>query len=280
MREIDVKDITAAVRQLCLDAAYYLPEDVERALRDFREAEPSPVGRDVLDVIIKNAEIARDEEVAICQDTGYAVAFVTLGQEVRITGGGLTEAIAEGVRRAYADGYLRKSIVEDPLRRKNTGDNTPPVIHYDVVPGDALKIHFEPKGGGCENMSRVAMLKPADGVEGVRRFVLRAVDEAGPNPCPPTIIGVGIGGDFEKSAILAKKATLRTVGSYNPDPYYAGLEKQWLEEINRLGVGPQGLGGRTTSLWLAIETYPCHIASLPAAVNVQCHAARHKSVEL
>jgi fumarate hydratase subunit alpha len=279
MRNVALSELTETVRRLCLEANYRLPGDVERALAEARAVETSPVGREVLDVIIDNSRIARDEEVPLCQDTGFTVVWLAIGTEVHFDGDPVA-AVHEGVRRGYAEGYLRKSIVADPFRRKNTGDNTPAVVHINLVPGDGVEVLVEPKGGGCENMSRIAMLKPADGVEGAREFVLRTIDEAGPNPCPPTIIGVGVGGTFELAALLAKHATVRPVGQYHPDPFYAELEKSWLEDVNKLGIGPQGLGGRTTALWLAVETHPCHIASLPVAVNVQCHSARSKAAEL
>jgi len=242
--------------------------------------EESPLGKDILQQIVENAEIAAKEEVPICQDTGFAVIFVELGQEVRVVDGDFNEAINEGVRQGYTDGYLRKSIVEDPIRRKNTGDNTPAVIHFEIVPGDKVKIVVAPKGGGSENMSEVKMMKPADGVEGLKRFVVERVEKSGGNPCPPVVVGVGVGGTFEKCAFLAKKALLREVGSKHPDPYYAELEAELLEKINRSGVGPQGLGGRTTALAVHIEAHPCHIASYPAAVNLNCHAARHKEITI
>ena len=280
MRELDVREITAAVRRLAVEANTDLPSDVIEAFRRFREAEKSPNGRDVLDQLLENARIAREDRLPLCQDTGFAVVFVDLGQEVHLTGGDLYAAVDEGVRQGYREGYLRKSIVADPLRRTNTGDNTPAVVHLRMVPGDRVRITFAPKGGGSENMSGIAMLKPADGVEGVKGFVIDRVREAGPNPCPPTIVGVGIGGTFEVAALLAKRAALRPVGDRSPDPFYAALEEELLAEVNRLGIGPAGMGGTTTSLDVHIETYPCHIASLPVAVNIQCHSARHKEVEL
>ncbi len=275
MRNIDASEITKTVRKLCMDANYYLGDDVLNALKKFEAEEESPLGKNILQQIIKNAEIAKDEEAAMCQDTGFAVTFVELGQDVKIDGN-LYDAINEGIRQGYSDGYLRKSIVEDPLRRKNTGDNTPGVIHLDIVPGDKLKITVAPKGGGSENMSEVRMMKPADGVEGLKEFVIERCRKSGGNPCPPVIVGVGVGGTFEKCAYLAKKALLREVGSEHPDPFYAELEKELLEKINNLGVGPQGLGGRTFALAVHIEAHPCHIASFPVSVNLNCHAARHK----
>jgi fumarate hydratase subunit alpha len=278
MREISTDTIMKEVRRLCIEANYFLGEDILQAFHSFREKEESPLGMEILDQLIENAQIATDEEVPICQDTGFAVVFLELGQEVHLTGEPLQKAVNEGVRRGYTDGYLRKSIVEDPLNRINTGDNTPAVLYTDIVPGDTVKITLAPKGGGSENMSRIKMLKPADGPEGVKAFVLETVQIAGSNPCPPIIVGVGIGGTFDKCAQLAKKALLRELGTSHPDPFYADMEKELLEEVNNSGIGPQGLGGRTTALGVLIETYPCHIASLPAAVNIQCHVARHKSV--
>ncbi len=279
MREIHVEEIAKTVRDLAIRSNTELGEDVLAAFASALETEESPAGKDILKRLIENARIAREEQFPMCQDTGFAVIFVEIGQEVRIVGGGLREAIEEGVRRGYADGYLRKSICH-PFTRLNTGDNTPAIIHYDIVPGDGFKLIFAPKGGGSENMSRVMMLTPSMGIPGVKDYVVQRVKESGSNPCPPTIVGVGIGGTFEKAALLAKEALLRPLGSTNPDPELNGFEKEWLEEINRLGIGPQGLGGRTTSLALHIKMMPCHIASLPVAVNIQCHAARHKEAEL
>lgn len=276
MRNVEADLITETVRKLCMDANYHLVDDVLKALKEYEVSEESPLAKNILKQILQNAEIADTEEVAMCQDTGFTVVFVELGQEVCIVGGNINDAINEGIRRGYKEGYLRKSIVEDPLRRKNTGDNTPGVIHLEIVPGDQIKIIVAPKGGGSENMSEVKMMKPADGVEGLKDFVIDRVRRSGGNPCPPIIVGVGVGGTFEKCAYLAKKALLREVGSVHPDPYYADLEKELLEKINNLGIGPQGLGGRTTSLAVHIEAHPCHIASFPVAVNLNCHAARHK----
>lgn len=277
MREVNVDLITQTIERLCIEANYYLPADVKRALEEAVSKEESPLGREILQDLIKNAEIACREDMPICQDTGLAVVFLELGQDVHLVGGDLTEAINEGVRRGYINGYLRKSSVDDPfLERKNTGDNTPAIVHTTIVPGDKIKIIVAPKGGGSENMSALAMLKPADGVEGIKRFVVETVEKAGPNPCPPIIVGVGIGGTIEKTTLLAKKALLRTIGEYNQNPEVAKLEKELLEEINKLGIGPQGFGGRITALAVHIETFPAHIASMPVAVNIQCHAARHK----
>jgi len=277
VREVKFDTLVSTVRDLCMDANYYIPDDVRQKIIEFREKEESDVARNILDIILKNQEVSANEKMPICQDTGFAVFFVEMGEDVRITGGGFEEAIYEGVRQGYRDGYLRKSIVDDPLfERKNTKDNTPPIIHLRLVPGDKIKIIFAPKGGGSENMSEVKMMVPADGEEGVKRFVVDRVRRSGGNPCPPVIVGVGIGGTFEHVAYLAKKALLRPVGSHHPDPRFAKLEEEILEEINKLGIGPMGLGGRTTALAVHIETHPCHIASMPVAVNMQCHAARHK----
>jgi fumarate hydratase subunit alpha len=280
MKKINAEAIASAVRGLCISANYELVDDVLEALRKAKTSEESPLAEEILDQIIENAVIAKNEQVPICQDTGFAVVFVELGQDVVIEDGNLQEAIQEGVRQGYGDGYLRKSIVQDPLVRKNTGDNTPAVIYTDIVPGEKLKITVAPKGGGSENMSAVAMLKPADGIEGVREFVIGQVSRAGGNPCPPIVVGVGIGGTFEKCAMLAKRALLRTIGSRHPESRYADLEAELLTRINKLGVGPQGLGGRTTALAVHVEVFPCHIASLPVAVNINCHAARHAEVIL
>ena len=275
MREINVKLITEKVRDLCMKANTDLGEDVLEAFDRAMEKEESPLGLEILKELKENARIAKEENVPICQDTGFAVVFLELGQDVHLAGGNLTEAIQEGVRQGYRDGYLRKSICH-PFTRANTGDNTPAIIHTEVVPGDKVKIIVAPKGGGSENMSRVTMLTPSDGVEGIKRFVVQRVKESGSNPCPPTIVGVGIGGTFEQVALLAKKSLLRSLGSRNPDPELDQLESEILTAINKLGIGPQGLGGRTTSLAVHILMMPCHIASFPLAVNIQCHAHRHK----
>ncbi|RKZ27575.1 fumarate hydratase [bacterium] len=281
MREIEFQEIVEKVAHLCMEANYRIGEDVLEALKKAREKEESPVGRYILDIIIKNNEIADKENMPICQDTGFAVFFVDVGEDVRVKGGSLRDAIFEGVRKGYREGYLRKSIVDDPVfDRKNTRDNTPPVIHWRMVPGDRIHIVFAPKGGGSENMSEVRMLTPAQGIEGVKNFVLERVERSGGNPCPPIVVGVGIGGTFEYAAILAKRAVLRPIGSKNPDPRYAEVEEELLERINKLGIGPMGLGGTVTALAVHIETFPCHIASLPCAVNIQCHAARHKEITI
>ena len=278
MREVNVQEITKAIKRLSIEANYYLGEDMVKALRGALDEEESPVGKSVIEQILENQEIARTEKMPMCQDTGFTVIFLDVGQDVHFIGGDLTEAVNEGVRQGYAEGYLRKSIVKDPLRRVNTGDNTPAIIHLRIVPGEKVKITVAPKGGGSENMSEVQMLKPADGPEGVKNFVIDRVRRSGGNPCAPIVVGVGIGGTYEMAALIAKKALLRELGEFNPDPYYAAMEKELLREINKLGIGPQGLGGRVTALGVFIEVHPCHIASLPIAVNIQCHAARHKSV--
>ena len=281
MREIHTDQIIETVANLCIESNYYLGEDVLATLRRYRETEVSPVGREVLDQILENAEIARDEQMPLCQDCGLTVVFLELGQEVHIVGGALNEAVAEGVRQGYKDGYLRKSMVDQPFSaRINTKDNTPPVIHTIIVPGDQLKITVAPKGGGSENMSQLAMLKPADGRQGVANFVVESVRRAGANPCPPIIVGVGVGGSAEKTMWLAKHALLREVGEPHPDPEVAALEADILERVNRIGIGPQGFGGLTTALAVHVETFPCHIASMPVAVNIQCHSARHKEAVL
>ena len=279
MREITAAEIAGHVAKMCEDANIYLGEDVLQALKRSLETEQSPTGKEVLQQLIENVEIAKSEQIPICQDTGFAVFFVEWGQELHLTGGTLEEAIHEGVRRGYKEGYLRKSIVDDPLyNRKNTGDNTPAVIHTTIVPGDKVKITFAPKGGGSENMSTIKMLKPSDGEKGVIDFVVSHVKAAGPNPCPPIVVGVGIGGTFDKVAVLAKKALLREVGQPHPDPVFAALEQKLLTEINKLGIGPQGFGGRVTALAVHIETFPSHIASMAAAVNINCHACRHLEI--
>ncbi|MDF2533095.1 MAG: fumarate hydratase [Clostridia bacterium] len=280
MREINSNQIQQAVKELFIEANYYLSSDVLKRLKKFEQIEVSEIGKEMLCKVIENAELAANEQVAICQDTGMCVVFIEAGQEVHITGGTITEAVNEGVRQAYRDGYLRKSVVADPLNRKNTGDNTPAIIHYDNVPGENIKIHVMPKGAGSENMSAIKMLKPSDGVEGVIDFVLDTVQKAGANPCPPIIVGIGIGGTMEKAAILSKKSLLRSLDEKNSNQYYAELEDLLLTKINNLGIGPQGLGGITTALGVRIESYPTHIACLPVAVNITCHAARHKEIIL
>lgn len=278
MRDIDVGELTSAIKGLSMEANYYLGDDVVKALNVASEKEESPLGKEIINQILENARIAGTEDMPLCQDTGLSAIFVDLGQDVHLVGDGLEEAVQDGIRQGYGDGYLRKSMVEDPLRRKNTGDNTPAVISVRIVPGDKIRITILPKGGGSENMSAIRMLKPSDGESAVKDFILETVRNAGGNPCPPIIVGVGLGGSFDKCAYLAKRALLREVGSVNPDRYYAGMEKELLERINNTGIGPQGLGGRTTALAVHIETHPCHIASLPVAVNLQCHSARHKEI--
>ncbi len=280
MREVSVTTIIDAVAQACVSANCMLPQDVEHAIKESLALEESPTGREILEQLLENANIARNNEAPICQDTGFTVVFVELGQDVHITGGNLQDAIDEGVRRGYEKGFLRKSIVSHPLERVNTGDNTPAVVHTEIVPGDKLRLMIAPKGGGSENMSGIRMLKPSDGVEGVKQFVVDLVKAAGSNPCPPIIVGVGIGGTMEKAALLAKKALLREVGKRSDKNYDAQLEGELLELVNSTGIGPAGLGGRVTALAVNVESFPAHIASLPVAVNIQCHAARHVELEL
>ena len=277
MRKIDVSLITDAVERMCISANVNLPQDVQERLRAFRKCEDGPIAQTVLDQLIENFETAGGEGVPICQDTGMACIFLEIGQEVHFTGGYLYDAVHEGVRRGYTNGYLRKSVEADPVRRGNTGDNTPAMITTDIVPGDQVKITVAPKGFGSENMSAIRMLKPSAGLEGIKDFILETVEKAGPNPCPPVIVGVGIGGTFDKCAYLAKKALLRPVDSHHADPLYAQLEDELLEKINQLGIGPQGYGGRTTALGVNIETLPTHIAGMPCAVNISCHVTRHES---
>lgn len=279
-KEIPYQKVVDTVAQLCIDANCLIGEDIINAFKKGLAIEESPTGKEILKQLIENAEIAKREMIPACQDTGFAVVFLEVGSGVKITGGELFDAINAGVAKGYKEGYLRKSIVADPLRRKNTGDNTPAVIHTEIVPGDNLKITVAPKGGGSENMSEVKMLVPAAGAEGIKNFVLDRVTRSRANPCPPILVGVGIGGTFEKVAYLAKKALLREVGSVHPDPFYAEMEKDLLVRINKTGIGPQGFGGRLTALAVFIETFPCHIASLPVAVNINCHASRHKSAVL
>jgi len=277
VRDIRCEQITEVVARLCLEACYHLPEDVVGAIRKALQVETSPVGQEVLQQVLDNAEIARQGEFPLCQDTGVAVVFLEVGQDVHIVGGNLRECIAEGVRRGYKEGYLRKSVVDRPhSQRTNTRDNTPPVIHTEIVPGDKLKITVLPKGGGSENMSYLRMMPPAMGRQGIVDFVVKAVEESGANPCPPIIVGVGIGGTADYALLLAKEALLRELGRASDDAEDAALEKEILERINRLGIGPQGLGGNVTALAVHVNSYPCHIASLPVAVNMQCHSARHK----
>ena len=276
MKTINVTEIIKTVKELSIEANYYLPNDLKEAIEKAEKNEKWPIANNILNKILENSQIASAEKMPICQDTGMACVFIDIGQDVHITGGSLEEAINEGVRQGYAEGFLRKSVVKDPIHRVNTNDNTPALIYYNMVPGDKVKITVAPKGFGSENMSRIAMLKPSDGLEGVKNFVLETVRMAGPNPCPPIVIGIGIGGSFDKAAYLAKKALIRPVNENNTDEFYGNLEKELLEEVNKIGIGPQGFGGKTTALALNIETYPTHIAGLPVAVNINCHATRHK----
>jgi fumarate hydratase subunit alpha len=280
MKIIPFDSLVSAVAELVAAANYRLPGDVYDAVVGARAKEESALACTILDQITENARIAFTESLPLCQDTGVAVFFVDMGEEVRVEDPGIEAAVQEATRRGYRDGGLRMSVVRDPLRRENTGDNTPAIIHYRIAPGTAIRISFSPKGAGCENMSRLAMLSPGEGRAGVAEFVLETVRAGGGRPCPPVIVGVGIGGDFESSAVLSKRALLRAVGDRNPDPFYAELETELLERINALGIGPMGLGGRTTALEVFVETSPCHIASLPVAVNIQCHSARHGVIEL
>lgn len=280
MKEIDVETISELVKDMCMESNYYLSHDIKGALERSGNDEKWAIGKDIIEKILQNMSIAEKEQIPICQDTGMACVFVEIGQEVHIVNGSLEEAINEGVRRGYRDGYLRKSVVKDPINRVNTGDNTPAVIYYKVVMGDKLKITVAPKGFGSENMSKIKMLKPADGIEGVKKFILDTVKEAGPNPCPPIVVGVGIGGTFEKAAYLSKKALTRPIDVRNRNEYYASLEIELLNKINDLGIGPQGFGGKTTALGVNIETYPTHIAGLPVALNISCHVTRHITREI
>jgi len=275
MRTLHTDDIINHVKEMCIEANLHLSQDMKEAIQNAKELETATLGKQILNQLCENMQIAADEEIPICQDTGMAVFFIKVGQDLHIEGMNLTDAINEGVRRGYQEGYLRKSVVNDPLIRENTKDNTPAIIHYDIVPGDKLEILIAPKGFGSENMSRVFMLKPADGEEGVKQVVLQAVKDAGPNACPPLVVGVGIGGDFEKAAIMAKQALTRNVTKGSSLPHIREMEKELLEKINSTGIGPGGLGGKTTALALNIETYPTHIAGLPVAVNMCCHVNRH-----
>lgn len=281
MRTIDVSQITAAVAKLAIDANYYLSDDIRSALEAGREREESPLGKTILGQLVENACIARDEQVPICQDTGMAVVFMEVGQDVHITGGDVVEAVNAGVAKGYTEGYLRKSVVAEPLfNRKNTGNNTPAILHTSIVPGDKIKITLAPKGFGSENMSALKMFKPSDGLPAVKKFVVDTIFNAGSNPCPPIVVGIGIGGTMEKAALMAKKALLRPVDKRNSHADYANLEQELLELINKTGVGPQGLGGRVTALAVNVDYYPTHIAGLPVAININCHATRHAEVEL
>ena len=275
MREIDVATITQNIKEMCIEANHFLTDDMKKVFNQAVDSEKSPLGKQVLCQLKENLQIAGDDMIPICQDTGMAVVFINVGQEVHLTGGDITDAINEGVRQGYVEGYLRKSVVKDPIYRENTKDNTPAVIHFSIVPGDKVDITVAPKGFGSENMSRVFMLKPADGIEGVKEAILTAVRDAGPNACPPMVVGVGIGGTFEKCAWMAKKALTRNLDEESDVPYVRELEKEMLEKINKLGIGPGGLGGTNTALAVNIETYPTHIAGLPVAVNICCHVNRH-----
>ena len=277
MREVEVSRLTDVIEKLCIEANEHLPEDVKCAIKTCRACEDGEIAKGILDNIIENFDIADNENVPICQDTGMACVFLEIGQDVHFVGGDLTDAINEGVRRGYDKGYLRKSVVKDPVRRGNTGDNTPAMIYTEIVPGDQVKITVGPKGFGSENMSQIRMFKPSAGLQGIKDFILEVVETAGPNPCPPMVVGVGIGGTFDKCALLAKKALMRPLDTQNPDPFYADLEKEMLEKVNKLGIGPQGFGGKTTAIGLNIETMPTHIAGMPCAVNINCHVTRHKS---
>lgn len=275
MRALDVSEITETIKEMCIEANHFLSEDMKCAMQAAREQEASALGRQILGQLEENMRIAEEDMIPICQDTGMAVVFMEVGQEVHFEGGALEEAVNEGVRQGYAEGFLRKSVVRDPIERENTGDNTPAVIHYSIVPGNQVKITVAPKGFGSENMSRVFMLKPSDGIEGVKAAVLKAVEDAGPNACPPMVVGVGIGGTFEKCALMAKHALTRPVDERSKIPYVCRLEEELLDRINRTGIGPGGLGGTTTALAVNIDTYPTHIAGLPVAVNICCHVNRH-----
>lgn len=275
IRSIDTKIITENIKEMCIEANHYLSKDMDKVLKQAVDTEESELGKKILNQLQENLEIADKEIIPICQDTGMAIIFMEIGQDVHFEGGNLEDAINKGVRSGYTEGYLRKSVVKDPIFRENTKDNTPAIVHYSIVPGDKVKITFAPKGFGSENMSRIFMLKPADGIEGVKKAILTAVEDAGPNACPPMVVGVGVGGDFEKAAIMAKQALTRNVDEHSEIPYVCELEKEMLEKINCLGIGPGGLGGTTTALAVNINTYPTHIAGLPVAINICCHVNRH-----
>ena len=277
MRRINVETITQNIKEMCIEANHFLSPDMKKVFDEAAASEESPLGRQILGQLEENLCIAGEEMIPICQDTGMACVFLEIGQDVHITGGDLSEAVDEGVRRGYTNGYLRKSVVKDPVRRGNTGDNTPAMLYTEIVPGENIKITVGPKGFGSENMSAIRMFKPSAGIEGIKDFIIETVETAGPNPCPPMVVGVGIGGTFDKAALLAKKALMRPIDTENEDPYYADLEKEMLEKINQLGIGPQGFGGRTTALGLNIETMPTHIAGMPCAINISCHVTRHKT---
>jgi len=277
MRTISVQEITRNIKEMCIEANYELSDDVKNAIYYHEETESNQLGKQILSQLKENMDIAENENIPICQDTGMAVVFMKIGQDVHFDGGSVEDAINEGIRQGYTEGYLRKSVVGDPIERVNTKDNTPGVIHYELVPGDKVELTVAPKGFGSENMSRVCMLKPADGIEGVKEAILETVRLAGPNACPPVVVGVGVGGTFEKCVLLAKKALIRELGSHNPIPYVKDLEEEMLQKINTIGIGPGGLGGDTTALGINIETYPTHIAGLPVAINMCCHVNRHKT---
>ena len=277
IREVNVKEITENIKEMCIEANYTLSPDMDKAMKKAAGEEKSELGTKILNQLQENLVIADSEKIPICQDTGMAVVFVDIGQEIHFTGGQLEEAIHEGVRQGYTEGYLRKSVVKDPVRRGNTGDNTPAMIYTEIVPGEQIKITVGPKGFGSENMSAIRMFKPSAGLQGIKDFILETVETAGPNPCPPMVVGVGIGGTFDKAALLAKKALMRPIDSENPDPFYADLEKEMLEKVNKLGIGPQGFGGKTTAIGLNIETMATHIAGMPCAININCHVTRHKT---
>ena len=280
MKTVDVNVLTQNIREMCIEANHFLSPDMKKAFTMAKQQEKAPLGRQILLQLQQNMEIAAQDMIPICQDTGMAVVFLEVGQDVHLVGGNVEDAVNEGVRQGYVDGYLRKSVVKDPIYRENTKDNTPAIIHYSIVPGDRVKITVAPKGFGSENMSRVFMLKPADGIEGVKKVILETVDLAGPNACPPMVIGVGVGGDFEKCAIMAKHALTRAAGEHSDIPYVRALEEEMLDKVNQLGIGPGGLGGTVTAFAVNIETYPTHIAGLPVAVNICCHVNRHVTKEL
>lgn len=280
MREVNVKEITNCISKLCMDANYYLNSDIKNKLIESRQNEKFEIAKNILDKICLNFDIAANEKMPICQDTGMACVFVDIGQEVHIVNGSIEDEINKGVAKGYTEGYLRKSVVNDPINRVNTKDNTPAVIYYNIVPGNKIKIIVAPKGFGSENMSQIKMLKPADGIEGVKNFIFKVVKDAGPNPCPPIVVGVGIGGTFDKAAYLAKKALIRPIDKRNSNKFYEDIERELLDKINKMGIGPQGFGGATTALAVNIETYPTHIAGLPVAVNINCHVTRHAEAEI
>lgn len=280
MREVHSEEITKNIKEMCIEANHFLSPDMKKVFDNARKNEKSPLGCQILEQLDENLKIAGEDMIPICQDTGMAVVFIEIGQDVHIVGENVEDAINQGVREGYVDGFLRKSVVKDPILRENTKDNTPAIIHYDIVEGDKLKITVAPKGFGSENMSQIFMLKPSAGIEGAKDAIVRAVDEAGPNPCPPMVVGVGVGGNFEMSAYLAKKALLRPIGSHSDKPHLREMEEELLERMNNLGIGPQGLGGRTTVLGVNVESYPTHIAGMPIAVNISCHVTRHAEVTL